>query len=92
MNTYEANKNEEDRILYKVNPQRLLIEKFKFISPQNADKEVVTNFEGVTYKQSDIKSFVKGLRVDKLPAIIDGFFYCISEIEAQLFIKRQIGM
>lgn len=34
----------------------------------------------------------KEIKIKELPSLIDGIFYCITEVEAQLFIKRQIGM
>ena len=78
-------------VLYKVDPKKLSIKLCYTSMAIEPVAQYATNFECFSFERIEVEPDIPA-RIGKLPAIIDGIFYCATEEEAQDFIKKQIGL
>lgn len=78
-------------VVYKVDPQKLSIKLCHTAKMAEDGFARCTNYENFALDAVRMKSEIPE-KIGRLPAFVDGVFYCETEQEAQDFIRKQIGM
>ncbi len=77
-------------ILYKVDPKRLSVKILRVFSSEEK-AESVTTYENFSLERVERKRFIQ-MVIEKFPFEFKGSLYFLSEDEANIYIKTQIGM
>lgn len=78
------------RILYKVDPQKLSVKILRVFSSEEK-KSTPTTYENFNIERIERKRFIQ-MAIEKFPFEFKGSLYFLSEDEANIYIKTQIGM
>lgn len=77
-------------ILYKVDPRRLSVKILRVFSSEEK-KDTTTTYENFNLERAERKHFIQ-MVIEKFPFEFKGSLYFLSEDEANIYIKTQIGM